>query len=45
MPILVMFIFREEVYRQDDPDLQGKGGDHHLQTAQWTDRQTRAGFP
>ena len=21
---LVMFIFREEVYRQDDPDLQGK---------------------
>jgi replicative DNA helicase len=21
---LVMFIFREEVYKQDDPDLQGK---------------------
>ena len=42
---LVMFIFREEVYKQDDPESAGQGRDHHCQAAQRSDGQGQAGIP
>ncbi len=35
---LVMFVYREEKYKPDDPSAQGQGADHHRQAAQWPDR-------
>ena len=42
---LVAFIFREEVYKQDDPELQGRGGADHCQAAQRAYGQSQAGIP
>ena len=42
---LVMFIFREEVYRQDDAELQGKAEIIISQAAQWADGQVDVGIP
>ncbi len=42
---LVAFIFREEVYKQDDPDLAGQSRTNHLQAAQWPDREGEPRLP
>ncbi len=41
---VVAFIFREEVYKPDEPELEGLAETHHCQAAQRPDRQSQAGF-
>ena len=40
---LVMFIFREEIYKPDDRGVAGEGRDHYCQTAQRSDRESEDG--
>jgi hypothetical protein len=42
---VVLFVFREEYYKPDDPALQGQGHDHHRQAAQRPDRRRHAHLP
>ena len=41
---VVAFIFREEVYKPDEPELEGQAEIDHRQATQWSDRQSKAGF-